>query len=227
MLVVRHAVVGPFAANCWLASCGRTGEAVLIDPGGEVPRVLGLLRPGGRVVRIFCTHGHIDHVAAGAEARALTGAPLQLHPADEGWLEALPRQAEMFGFDPTEAPVVDHRHEHGETFKVGHCEARVIHTPGHSPGSCCLLFAAEKIVFTGDTLFSGSVGRTDLPGGDFGTLIGSIERELLVLPDATIVYSGHGPQTTIGAEKRGNPMMRFASMSDFLAAMGGGRRGRT
>jgi glyoxylase-like metal-dependent hydrolase (beta-lactamase superfamily II) len=207
MLVVRHAVVGPFAANSWLASCGQTGEAVLIDPGGELSRVLGLLRPGGRVVRIFCTHGHIDHVAAGAEARALTGAPLQLHPADEAWLEALPRQAEMFGFDPVSPPAVDHRHADGETFPVGELEARVIHTPGHSAGSCSLLFPSEKVLFTGDTLFAGSVGRTDLPGGDFTALERSIRERLFPLGDDVRFHPGHGPSGTLGDERRANPFV--------------------
>ncbi len=207
MLVVRHAVVGPFAANCWLASCVRTGEAVLIDPGGEVPRVLGLLREGGRVVRIFCTHGHIDHVAGGAEARALTGAPLQIHPADEGWLAALPRQAEMFGFDDVTPPEVDHRHADGETFRVGDAEARVIHTPGHSAGSCSLFFAAEKVLFTGDTLFAGSVGRTDLAGGDFEALERSIRERLFPLGDDVRFHPGHGPSGALGDERRANPFV--------------------
>lgn len=207
MLVVRHAVVGPFAANCWLATCGRTGEAVLIDPGGQVPNALALLPRGGRVVRIFCTHGHIDHVAGGAEARALTGAPLQLHPADESWLEALPRQAEMFGFDPVEPPRVDHRHSDGETFRLGEVEARVIHTPGHSAGSCCLHFPQEKVLFSGDTLFVGSVGRTDLPGGDFEALARSIKERLFPLGDDVRFHPGHGPSGTLGEERRANPFV--------------------
>jgi hydroxyacylglutathione hydrolase len=208
MLVVRHAVVGPFAANSYLAACSRTGEAVLVDPGGDVPRVLGLREPGGwRVVRIFCTHGHVDHVAGGAEAKRLTGAPLQIHGADEGWLASLPRQAEMFGFDPVEAPGIDHRHEDGETFRVGELEARVVHTPGHSPGSSCLVFADAKIVFTGDTLFSGSVGRTDLPGGDYDALHGSIKEKLFPLGDDVRFHPGHGPGGILGDERRSNPFV--------------------
>jgi glyoxylase-like metal-dependent hydrolase (beta-lactamase superfamily II) len=159
------------------------------------------------VVRIFCTHGHIDHVAAGAEARALTGAPLQLHPADEGWLEALPRQAEMFGFDPVSPPTVDHRHADGESFRVGELEARVIHTPGHSAGSCSLLFPSEKVLFTGDTLFAGSVGRTDLPGGDFAALERSIRERLFPLGDDVRFHPGHGPSGTLGDERRANPFV--------------------
>jgi glyoxylase-like metal-dependent hydrolase (beta-lactamase superfamily II) len=208
MLIVRHTVVGPFAANCWLAACDRTGEAVLIDPGGEIPRALALREPGGyRVVRIFCTHGHIDHVAGGAEAKVATGAPLWLHAADAGWLEALPRQAEMFGFEPVEVPRVDHQPADGETFQVGACEARVIHTPGHSAGSCCLVFPDERLVFTGDTLFAGSVGRTDLPGGDFDALYKSIKERLFTLGDEVRFLPGHGPGGTIGAERQANPFV--------------------
>ncbi len=208
MLVVRHAVVGPLAANSYLAACSRTGEAILVDPGGDVRRVLALCEPGGwRVVRIFCTHGHVDHVAGAAEARRLTGAPLQIHAADEGWLEALPRQAEMFGFDPIESPQIDHRHADGETFRLGALEARVVHTPGHSPGSSCLLFPEAKILFSGDTLFAGSVGRTDLPGGDFEALHGSIKEKLFPLGDDVRFHPGHGPGGTLGDERRSNPFV--------------------
>lgn len=208
MLVVRHAVVGPFAANCWLAACGRTGEAVLVDPGAEVQRALALAGPAGwRITRIFCTHGHIDHVGGGAEARAATGAPLQIHAADDAWLEALPRQAEMFGFDPVEAPEVDHHHVDGEPFRVGDCEGRVIHTPGHSAGSCSLWFPDDQVLFTGDTLFAGSVGRTDLPGGDFDALERSIKERLFPLGDAVRFHPGHGPSGTLGEERRANPFV--------------------
>lgn len=207
MLLIRHAVVGPFAANAYLAACARTGEAVLVDPCGDTDRVLALAEPGWRVTRIFCTHGHVDHVTGAADARARTGAPLSIHAADLPWLEALPRQAEMFGFDPAPVPEVDHRHAGGETFRVGDEEARVLHTPGHSAGSCCLHFPGAGAVFTGDTLFAGSVGRTDLPGGDFEALAASIRERLFTLPDEARVHPGHGPTTTIGEERRSNPFV--------------------
>jgi glyoxylase-like metal-dependent hydrolase (beta-lactamase superfamily II) len=208
MLVVRNAVVGPFAANAYLAACSRTGEAVLVDPGGETARVLGLREPGGwRVARIFCTHGHIDHVFGAAEAKAATGAPLSLHADDEGWLASLPRQAEMFGFDPVEPPPLDERHADGTTFTVGECRAAVIHTPGHTPGSSCLWFADERILFTGDTLFAGSVGRTDLPGGDYDALFRSIKEKLFGLGDDVRFYPGHGPSGSVGDERRSNPFV--------------------
>jgi len=208
MLVVRHAVVGPFAANAYLAVCSRSGDAVLVDPGGDIPRVLALREPGGyRIGRIFCTHGHIDHVAGAAEAKTGTGAPLQIHAADERWLEALPRQAEMFGLESAEPPTVDHRHADGETFAVGACQAQVLHTPGHSPGSSCLWFPEAKILFTGDTLFAGSVGRTDLPGGDLDALFRSIKEKLFTLGDDVRFYPGHGPAGLLGDERRANPFV--------------------
>ncbi len=208
MLVVRHAVVGPFAANAFVVSCSRTGEAILVDPGGDIERVLGLREPGGwRIVRIFCTHGHVDHVAGAAETRRLTGAPLQIHAADEDWLAALPRQAEMYGFERVEAPTVDRHHEDGEQFAFGECTGRVIHTPGHTPGSCCLFFPEAGVLFTGDTLFSASVGRTDLPGGDFDALQRSIREKLFPLGDAVRFYPGHGPGGLIGDERRSNPFV--------------------
>ena len=208
MLVVRNAVVGPFAANAYVAACSRTGEAVLVDPGGDTARVLGLVEPGGwRVVRIFCTHGHIDHVAGGAEARQRTGAPLSIHAGDEGWLAALPKQSEMFGFDAAEVPHVDLRHADGDVVRVGDCEGRVVHTPGHSPGSSCLHFPAEKVLFTGDTLFAGSVGRTDLPGGDYDALFASIKERLFGLGDDVRFYPGHGPAGVLGDERKSNPFV--------------------
>ncbi len=208
MLVVRTAVVGPLAANCYLVGSSRTQEAIVVDPGGEQRRVLGMTEPGGfRVTRLFCTHGHIDHVAGGTEMRSETGARLQLHPDDATWLERVPAQAAMFGFDEVEAPTVDHWHADGETFDVGGYEARVIHTPGHSRGSCSLWFPAARVLFTGDTLFSGSVGRTDLPGGDFSALERSIGEKLFVLGDEVRFYPGHGPAGLLGEERKTNPFV--------------------
>lgn len=209
MLVVRRAVVGPFAENTWLAACDRTGEAVLIDPGGEVPRVLALAEPGGfQVKRIFLTHAHVDHVAGAAEARRRLGATLQLHAADREWLAMLPRQFEMFGFEEEgEVPEVDRWHEDGETFAVGEITARVIHTPGHSRGSCSLWLEEPRVLFTGDTLFSGSVGRTDLPGGDFEALQRSIAGRLFPLGDDVTFHCGHGPSGQLGDERRTNPFV--------------------
>jgi glyoxylase-like metal-dependent hydrolase (beta-lactamase superfamily II) len=206
MLTVRHVVVGPFRMNAWLAGCDRTGEAVLIDPGDELARVLALCEPGGfRVTRIVLTHGHVDHVGRAAEAKAATRAPVQIHQGDEPWLSRLAEQAAMFGLDAGEPPAVDHRHVHGEPFQVGAHTATVLHTPGHSAGGCAIHFAADGVVFVGDTLFAGSVGRTDLPGGDAATLVRSIREVLFPLGDDVAVHCGHGPDTTIGEERRHNP----------------------
>jgi glyoxylase-like metal-dependent hydrolase (beta-lactamase superfamily II) len=208
MLVVRTAVVTPFAANCYLVGSSETQEAILIDPGGEERRILGMLEPGGfRVTRLFCTHGHIDHVAAGAEVKAETGAPIELHAGDGPWLERLPAQAAMFGFEGVKVPTVDRWISHGDTFPVGPYVARVIHTPGHSSGSCSLFFPDAKTVFTGDTLFAGSVGRTDLPGGDFGELERSIRERLFALGDDVRFFPGHGPGGVLGDERVNNPFV--------------------
>jgi len=208
MLVVRSVVVGPFAMNAWLAACGETGEAVLVDPGAEIPRVLALRQPEGfQVRRIFLTHGHVDHVAGAAEARAATGAPVTIHADDQSWLEALPRQAEMFGLPPCLPPEVAAHHADGDLLRIGALEATVLHTPGHSRGSTCLWFPTEKVVFSGDTLFLGSVGRTDLPGGDFEALASSIKGRLFPLGDDVRFLPGHGPAGTIGEERRQNPFV--------------------
>jgi glyoxylase-like metal-dependent hydrolase (beta-lactamase superfamily II) len=217
MLLVRSAVVGPFAMNAYLLACGETGEALLVDPGAEVDRILGLAEPGWRIGRIFLTHGHIDHVAGAAEARAATGARLSIHAADEGWLAALPRQAEMFGLEGAAVPTVDLRHAEGDEVAVGRLRGRVLHTPGHSAGSCALWFPESDVVLTGDTLFSGSVGRTDLPGGDFDELAASIREKLFPLGDGVTFHPGHGPSGRLGEERRGNPFVgEAARRSRFL-----------
>lgn len=207
MLVVRSVVVGPFAMNAYLLACGETGEALLVDPGAELPRILALAEPGWRVGRILLTHGHVDHVAAAAAAREATGAPLTVHAGDQAWLEALPRQAEMFGFPAARVPTVDRLHEDGEAVALGRHTARILHTPGHSPGSCCLWFPDEAVLLTGDTLFAGSVGRTDLPGGDFEALARSIKERLFPLGDEVAFHPGHGPAGRLGDERRQNPFV--------------------
>jgi hydroxyacylglutathione hydrolase len=208
MLIVRSAEVGPFAMNAWLAACSETGEAVLIDPGAEIPRVLRLREPEGFAVkRILLTHGHVDHAAGAAEARQATGAPVAIHPGDLPWLAALPQQAAMFGLQGARPLVPDARLADGEVIRFGRQSATVLHTPGHCQGSVSFWFEDAGVVFTGDTLFRGSVGRTDLPGGDFDALAESIVRRLFTLGDEVRFFPGHGPGGTIGEERLDNPFV--------------------
>ncbi len=208
MLIVRGVVVGPFAMNAWLAACSETGDAVLIDPGAELPRVLALRQPEGFAVkRILLTHGHVDHAAGAAEAREATGAPVSIHEGDVPWLAMLPRQAAMFGLEEARPLTPDATLADGEVVTVGRQSATVLHTPGHCPGSVSLWFEEAGVVFTGDTLFQGSVGRTDLPGGDFEQLARSITGKLFTLGDAVKFLPGHGPGGTIGEERRHNPFV--------------------
>jgi glyoxylase-like metal-dependent hydrolase (beta-lactamase superfamily II) len=212
VLVVRRVTVGPIAENAYLAACDRTGEAVLLDPGGELDRVLALREPGGFAVRrIFLTHGHADHVAEVAAAKAATGAPVTVHAGDTPWIERFAQSAGWLGLEGASGPTVDRHHEDGETFQVGEQAARVIHTPGHSAGGCCLFFPDAKVLFTGDTLFSGSVGRTDLPGGDLDALLTSIRDRIFPLGDDVRFYPGHGPSGLVGEERRTNPFAGEAS----------------
>lgn len=200
---------GGFAENCYLVIDEASGECAVVDPGEEAGLILHKVeREGVRPVGIWLTHAHLDHVMGVGRVRAATGAPVWLHAADRPLYDRVSQQAAAFGLEAEQPPVPDAAWAHGDVARVGRLTFGVRHTPGHSPGSVALV--GEGMVFSGDVLFQGSIGRTDLPGGDFETLIASIERELLVLPDATIVYSGHGPQTTIGAERRSNPFLSGA-----------------
>jgi glyoxylase-like metal-dependent hydrolase (beta-lactamase superfamily II) len=202
---------GAFAENCFLVV--DDGECAIVDPGEEAGLILHKVREtGAKAVAIWLTHAHLDHVLGVPAVAAATGAPVWLHPADRPLYDGVPQQAAWFGFEaPGPLPAPDHAFAHGQTVNVGGTSFEVRHAPGHSPGSVCLVAPAAGIALSGDVLFAGSIGRTDLPGGDFETLIGSIERELLSLPDDTILYSGHGPETTIGRERRANPFLTGAS----------------
>jgi len=198
---------GMFAENCYLVIDEQAGECAVVDPGEEAGLILHKVKETGtKPVAIWLTHAHIDHVLGVPRIAAETGAPVWLHPADRPLYDAVPEQAAWFGLAPPgRLPAPDHELSHGMRLPVGTLSFEVRHTPGHSPGSVCLV--APGVALGGDVLFAGSIGRTDLPGGDFETLIASIERELLPLPDDTILYSGHGPETTIGRERQTNPFL--------------------
>lgn len=204
---------GVFAENCYLIVDEPAAACAIVDPGEEAGLILHkVAETGAKPVGIWLTHAHVDHVLGVARVAMETGAPVWLHPADRALYDAVPDQAAWFGLvAPPGLPAPDREMAHGAELAVGELRFAVRHTPGHSPGSVCLI--GPGIVFSGDVLFAGSIGRTDLPGGDFETLIGSIERELLPLPDDTILYSGHGPESTIGRERRTNPFLTRASRS--------------
>lgn len=198
---------GVFAENCYVLVDEQARECAIVDPGEEAGLILHTVKDtGARPVAIWLTHAHLDHVLGVARVANETGASIWLHPADRPLYDAVPEQADWFGLPaPGPLPAPDHEMVPGQRLPVGALSFEVRHAPGHSPGSVCLL--GPGVAFTGDVLFAGSIGRTDLPGGDFETLIASIERELLSLNDNTIVYSGHGPETTIGRERTSNPFL--------------------
>lgn len=200
---------GQFGENCWLLADRRTGDAVMIDPGEEPAMFLAELDTRRWTLRaIWITHGHIDHILGVAAVKRATGAPVYLHPADRPLYDALAEQGAWFGLRADPPPPPDQALAAGQQLMVGGLEFTVRHTPGHSPGS--VSFVGQGTIFGGDVLFNGSIGRTDLPGGDLATLMRSIQRDFLSLPDSTVVRSGHGPETTIGVERLTNPFLTGA-----------------
>jgi glyoxylase-like metal-dependent hydrolase (beta-lactamase superfamily II) len=205
-MIIKTLAVGPIMANCFIVGCDQTREAAVIDPGDEADRILlALADLRLTVVQIINTHGHFDHVGANARLKKATGAPISAHALDAPLLTQLSRMAAMWGMSAENSPAPDRLIEEGDSIVAGTITFRVIHTPGHSPGGVSLL--ADGHLFVGDTLFAGSVGRTDLPGGDFETLKASIQKKLFVLDGALRVHTGHGPDTTIDQEKRHNPFV--------------------
>lgn len=200
---------GQFAENCYLIGDRATRRAVIVDPGEEPSLFLAELDTRGWSLQaIWLTHAHLDHIMGVRAVKAATGVPVFLHPADRALYEALPRQGEWMGVPLEAPPPPDVELADGATLRLGGHEFLVRHTPGHSPGS--VSFLGPGVVLGGDVLFNGSIGRTDLPGGDFPTLMQSIHTVFLALPDSTIVYSGHGPETTIGVERMTNPFLTGA-----------------
>jgi glyoxylase-like metal-dependent hydrolase (beta-lactamase superfamily II) len=205
-MIIKKLTVGPIMANCFIVGCNETREAAVIDPGDEANRILLALAEAKLIVKqIINTHGHFDHVGANKRMKAATGAPILIHALDAPMLSMLSRSAAAWGMSAEDSPSPDRFLEEGDIVGVGSIRFQVIHTPGHTPGGVSLL--ADGCLFVGDTLFAGSIGRTDFPGGNFETLKSSIQEKLFALGDEVKVFTGHGAETTIGEEKRHNPFV--------------------
>jgi glyoxylase-like metal-dependent hydrolase (beta-lactamase superfamily II) len=210
ILIIKTLAVGPIMANCFVLGCEKSKEATVIDPGDETDRILMSLAESSLTLKfILNTHGHFDHVGGNKKLKESTGADILIHPLDVPMLEHLPGAASAWGLKVDESPPPDKTVDDGDVITFGEIELTVIHTPGHSPGG--ISFHSNGYVFVGDTLFAGSIGRTDFPGGDFQTLKDSIQKKLFRLDDDVRVFTGHGPETTIGNEKRYNPFVGMAS----------------
>jgi glyoxylase-like metal-dependent hydrolase (beta-lactamase superfamily II) len=211
-VILEQAAVQPFFKNGFVIGCEDTREAVVVDPGDEVDQLLdAVARHGLTVTNILLTHAHLDHVTGVAKAKQALGVPVWLHADDNFLYERVVEQGQMFGLRVDAQPPIDRFYEGEGPLRFGRYQVRVLHTPGHCPGGVCLAVSREgeqaATLFVGDTLFAGSIGRTDLPGGDADTLLRSIRDVLFRFPGDTVVWSGHGPQTTIGQERRTNPFL--------------------
>jgi hydroxyacylglutathione hydrolase len=208
-MILETFPVGPLQCNCTILADKETREAIIVDPGDEITRIHRRLNDLSLTLKqILITHAHIDHVGGALKLKSLTGAPIYLNEADLPLLQMMSAQAAWLGIETPETAPPDEGLVDGRQVGLESYPAQVIQTPGHTQGSVCLHFAPMKMVLAGDTLFAGSIGRTDLPGGDFEQIIDSIQSRLLSLPDETRVIPGHGPATTIGAERRTNPFLK-------------------
>jgi glyoxylase-like metal-dependent hydrolase (beta-lactamase superfamily II) len=205
----KSLAVGPVGCNCTVVVCPVKREALIVDPGGDAARILALLpKLGARAVGIVHTHGHFDHILGTRDLAAATGAPVSIHAGDLNLYRGLVRQARYFDLIAQNPPEPAQILAGGETLRFGQLQARVLHTPGHTPGSLCLFIEATDsapLLLAGDTLFAGGIGRTDFPGGSLQQILRSIRDTLFALPDETVVVPGHGPETTIGEEREHNP----------------------
>ncbi len=203
---IKALAVGPLQVNCYLVACPASSEALVIDPGDEGERIVAAVKDAGwRVVGIVNTHGHFDHVGANRFLVEATGAPLLIHEADLPLLQKAQQHAQVYGLHAEPSPTPGRLLRDGDEVACGTLRCRVIHLPGHSPGGIALLCGQH--LFCGDVLFAGSIGRTDLPGGDHRTLVNGIRTRLWCLPGGTVVHPGHGPDTTIARERQSNPFV--------------------
>ncbi|MDD4237976.1 MAG: MBL fold metallo-hydrolase [Desulfotomaculaceae bacterium] len=202
--------VGPWESNCYIVGCGETKEGAVVDPGADATKILNRVKKLGlKINKIILTHGHPDHISALEEVQQATGAKVLIHSGDAGMLTDARQNLSLYMGKSMEMKAADVLLKDGDTIQVGNINLEVMHTPGHSNGGICLK-CARDVVITGDTLFAGSVGRSDFPGGSHTQLINSIKDKLLKFPPVTKVYPGHGPASTIGAEMRNNPFLNGA-----------------
>lgn len=201
--------VGILGCNCSIIGDEVSREAVVIDPGDDISEITAILgRHGLTAKMIVITHAHIDHIGGAGKLRRITGAPVYMHEADKMLSDRLDEQARWLNMEAPEDPGIDVPVQEGDVLRAGAIEARVLHTPGHTPGSISLYVPAENKLIAGDTLFRRSIGRTDLPGGDSAQILNSIRGKLYTLPEETVVIPGHGEMTSIGMERRANPFVR-------------------
>ncbi len=209
-LIMIHEIipVGPLQCNCSIIGDESSHEAIIIDPGDDISAILNIVKNHNLTVKqIVVTHAHIDHIGGAMNLKRATGAPILLNENDSALLAMLDVQASWLGMRPPGDVEIDQSVAEGDVIKTGSLQVQVLHTPGHTEGSICLMFAPQKLLIAGDTLFAGSIGRTDLPGGNYKKIIDSLKGKLLSLPDETLVIPGHGPQTTIGRERESNPFL--------------------
>ncbi|MGB6132455.1 MAG: MBL fold metallo-hydrolase [Acidobacteriaceae bacterium] len=208
-MILETFPVGPLACNCTIVGDEETGEAMVVDPGDNIPRILARLMDLRLTLKqIVVTHAHIDHVGGAVKLKRATGAPILLNQNDLPLLKMMDTQAAWLSVPTPEVAEPDQSAEDAMVVGLAAYPATVLHTPGHTQGSICLHFAEQRLLLAGDTLFAGSIGRTDLPGGDGRQILRSLHDRVLTLEDATRVIPGHGPETTIGEERAGNPFLR-------------------